>query len=69
MMNNDRNPVSLCHLLTSIMLVMEFSGRLDSRWLANSHGLWSLAGILCRELDRQRLFGLLLDSIDDVLQG
>ena len=46
---------------------MEFSGRLDSRWLANSHGSWSLAGILCCELDRQRLFSLLLDSIDDVL--
>ena len=48
------------------MLVMVFSGRLDSRWLANSHGSWSLARILYRELDRQRLFSLLLDSINDV---
>ena len=50
------------------MLAMEFSGRLDSCWLANSHGSWSLARILCRGLDRQRLLGLPLDSIDDVLK-
>ena len=40
----------------------------DGRWLANSLGSWSLAAILCCGLDRQRLFSLLLDSIDDVLK-